>query len=749
MNMDEVGVGAAGPKLSKARLLAILLGTTLIGGYPIAANAQSEGAQPASAASISGLEEVTVTAQKRPENLQSVPFSVSAVTGKSLETFQYKDLQDLNGSMPNVLFTQMSNVSLTLAPSIRGIGLTNNPDPYTGTEVAVVIDGVVQGTRLLGLSDQFDIERVEVLRGPQGTLFGADTLGGVVNVVSRKPTGEFGVYGRITKGNYNETNAAVAVNFPLIKDVLAGKVSVSQRTRDGFFTNQADNQDLMWRNSTKLRGYLLFTPTPDFTATFIAGHDRIRNGADVAQNISLPGELFWRPSLSSKPSYDLYSDSRQPNNADLDTYTLNMNWSTSIGELTSITNFTKFKAHNIQDVDALPEFLMNAGRDIESDQHSEELRLSTHPTANTSLLLGLFYMNTHSDLNTISMLPTLAPGNITSQQVITDQKNVAAYAQAYWDITDRLRLGGGVRITKVTTTLESQNRSNFNPVLSPVNYSENLANSTLTSSWVANGKKSWTEPSGKVSIDYKIDPNVMLYAYYARGFKSGGFNGRITDPRDIGPYNPEYISTYEVGVRSDLLGNRLRLNLSSFYNKWSDMQVPQSVFRGGVASSTILNAATAITKGVELELDAMPVDDLLLKGSLGYLETRYDNFTDAGVDYSGRSTPYAPKWTASLAASYSIHADGFDVTPSIQYNYIGTRWAAFTQYSVEHLKSYSVVNANVDFALTDAQWKLSLWATNLFDKHYFTSSLNVPPLFSFASVSAPRQFGVTLSFDFQ
>jgi len=735
---------------SKARLLAVLLGSTFIAGSAAAAD---DAAQPAADAAaqpmMGGLETVTVTAQKQEEDLQSVPFSVSALTGKALETFQYKDLQNLNGVVPNVLFTQMSNVSLTLAPSIRGIGLTNNPDPYTGTEVAVVIDGVVQGTRLLGLSDQFDVERVEVLRGPQGTLFGADTLGGVVNIVSKMPTGRFGVYGEITKGNYDETNAAAAVNFPIIDNVLAGKVSVSQRTRDGFFTNQADGQDLMWVNSTKLRGYLLFTPTSDLTATFIAGHDRIRNGADTAQNVSLPDELFWRPGIVDRPSFSVYSDSVQPNNADLNTYTLNIDWQTPVGEVTSITNFTNFNAFNIQDVDATAEFLMNAGRVIESDQRSQELRLSTHPTENTNLLAGLFYMDTHSDIDTISVLPTLSPGTITSQRVLTDQRSIALFVQGYWNVTDALRLGGGFRMTNVQSDLESRNRTNFNPVLSPTNYSENLANSTLLDSWIADGQHSWTEPSGKVSVDYKVDQDVMLYGYYARGFKSGGFNGRITDPRDIGPYNPEFINTFEVGVRSDWLDNRLRANLSAFYNKWDNMQVPQSVFHGAVASSTILNAASATTKGIELEVDAVPTDELLISGSIGYLAAAYDSFSDSGIDYSGRPTPYAPQWTASLTASYVFHTDAFDLTPAVQYSFVGSRWAAFTQYSVEHLDSYNMVNANVDFALPDSKWKLSLWATNLFDKEYFTSSLNVPPLFSFASVGAPRQFGATVRFAFE
>src|SRR5581483_440612 len=266
-----------------------VLGVAALSGVLMGAGSPAT-AQDAAGESNSGLEEVLVTAQKRTENIQSVPFSVSAVTGAALERFQYKDLKDLNGSIPNVEFTQITNVALNLAPSIRGIGSTNNPDPYTGTEVAVVIDGVVQGTRLLGLSDQFDIERIEVLRGPQGTLFGADTLGGVVNVVTRAPTGELGAYGNLTIGNYNELNGAAAVNFPIVPGLLAGKVSLSHRGQDGYYTNLLDGRNLMWQNSTKARAYLLFTPNEDLRAELTYGKDRVRNGADVAANVSTPNE---------------------------------------------------------------------------------------------------------------------------------------------------------------------------------------------------------------------------------------------------------------------------------------------------------------------------------------------------------------------------------------------------------------------------------------------------------------------------
>jgi iron complex outermembrane receptor protein len=718
-----------------------------IGALLAAAAAQ---AQQAPAAREGGLEEIIVTAQKQEENIQTVPFSVTAVTGQSLERFQYNDLKDLNGTIPNVEFTQITNVSLNLAPSIRGIGITNNPDPYTGTEVAVVIDGVVQGTRLLGLSDQFDVERIEVLRGPQGTLFGANTLGGVVNIITRQPTGELGAYGTASIGNYSLFNVAAGLNFPLVDDVLAGKISISHRERDGFYTNIPDGSDLMWVDSTKARGYLLFTPNEGLKATLTVGADRIRNGADVAANISSEGEVFWRPGIDTGVHRDLYTDSPHINDADLELYSLNVDWDSPFGQITSITNYTTFDAFNIQDVDELPEFLLNAGRDLKSYQWSEELRSAFQPTESINAIVGLFYMKLHHDINTITLIDGLAPGVFTEQHVRSDEKTMAAFGQVYWDMTDKWRLGLGLRMTQIDIDLSSENVTHFLEGMHPYHYKENLANSAVVGGFVANGDETWTEPGGKVSLDYHVNDDVMLYAYYARGFKSGGFNGRITDPLDIGPYDPEFIDSYEVGMRSDWLNKRLRANVAVFYNQWDDMQVPQSVFRGDPpqASSTILNAASATTKGAELELEAAPTDAFTLRATVGYLDAAYDEFDDAGVDFSGRPTPYSPEWTGSLTATYDFSAEAGAFTPSVQWTYTDERWAAFTQFPAEHLDSYSVVNANLNFKPNNGNWSVALWATNLLDEDYVISSLTVPPLFSFASFGAPRQYGVDVKFDF-
>jgi iron complex outermembrane recepter protein len=724
----------------------LLFGVLAGGAMPL--RAQTAASAPESDTGF--LEQIIVTAQKKAENVQTVPFSVTAMSGAGLQTFQYQDLKDLNGTVPNVEFTQITNVSLNLAPSIRGIGSTANPDPYTGTEVAVVIDGVVQGTRLLGLSDQFDLERIEVLRGPQGTLFGADTLGGVVNIVTRAPTGELGAYGDITLGNYHELNGALAVNFPIIDGILAGKVSMSHRERDGFYTSLTDGQNLMWIDSTKTRGYLLFTPNDDVRVELTVGNDSIRNGADVPANVSLPGQTFYVPGISnSGVRFGLYSNAPSPNNATLYLYTLNVDWNSPVGKWTSITNYTAFNAFNVQDVGEIPEFSFDAGRIPISWQYSEEVRNNFSPIPSVDVIVGAFYMKLHTDVNTLTLLQGVEPGVETEQHVFSDQDTDALFAQVYWEMTSKARLGVGLRGTREFTELTSVNDTRDNPDLSPVNYAQDFANATDLGGFTASGSKTWSEPSGKVSIDYKIQPDVMLYAYYARGFKSGGFNGRVTVPQDIGPFSPEFDNSFEVGARSEWLDRRLRANVALFYNKWDNMQVPSSIFTGTPleASSTILNAAKATTQGAELELDAAPTAAFDVRATAGFLDAKYDDFVNAGNDYSGRVTPYSPRWTGSLSPSYLFQIPQGDLKPSLQYTYTGSQWGNFTQAPSEFIHSVGLVKANINFAPKQAKWSVSLWATNLLNKKYVTSALDVPPLFSFASFGAPRQFGLDFHFD--
>lgn len=722
----------------------------LLGSFATILLPASAHAQDASQSQSGGLEEIVVTAQKRSENLQEIPFAVSAISADAIERNHVVALRDLTGAIPNVSFEQITNASLTAALTIRGIGIPTNPDPYTGTEVATVTDGVVAGTRLTGMIDQFDVERIEVLRGPQGTLFGANTTGGVINVVTKQPTGELGIEGRLTYGNYNQIDGAVAVNFP-ISDTLSGKISAVRRTRDGFFTNLADGNDTGYINSSKLRGYLKWSPSASVDATLQAGYDRIRNDSDPIPNISRSDRLFFEAPGFSKVDFKTYNDSTGVNDADIYFATLTTNVDTAFGEITSITNYTEFEGFNLQDVDGLPAFLLNAGRDLQSWQFSQELRSTFNITDGIQATMGIFYLDVDSKVDTLTMPQGVAPGIITEQFVHHRAKSLSGFAQLYFDITDRLRLGAGTRLTWEKIKLFEFNDTYSNPDMNPRDPRGNIANGTFVSGFSSGDSDTWTNIGGKVSLDYKLTDDVLAYGYYARGFKSGGFNGRVTDPRDIGPYDPEFVDSVEVGFKSDLLGRRLRLNIAAFLNKWQDMQVGQSVYRGAVASSVILNAGKATTKGVELELEAAPIDDLRLSGAVGYLDAKYDEFSDnaSGIDYKGFQLPYAPKWSASAGINHTAHlGSGARILTGVQYTYQGKRWANFTQHPTERLAATSLVHANIGYSNEDDRWSVTFWSRNLFNKKYIASALDVPPLFSFAAYGAPRQYGVDVGFKF-
>jgi iron complex outermembrane receptor protein len=429
---------------------------------------------------------------------------------------------------------------------------------------------------------------------------------------------------------------------------------------------------------------------------------------------------------------------------------MNVDWKSAIGKVTAIANYTSFNAFNVQDVDETPEFLLDAGRVPSSWQQSGEIRDEFSPVESVDAMVGAFYMKVHSDVNTITLVPFAGPGTLTTQHVFNDQKTQAVFAQVYWNIVPKLRLGAGIRGTRIETSLRSDNTNRNNPNLSPIDYGANISGSTLLGGFEAHGKDSWTEPGGKISLDYTIVPDVMVYTYYARGFKSGGFNGRVTVPEDIGPFNPEFINSYEAGVRSDWLDKRLRANVAVFYNKWDNMQVPQSIFTGNPpeASSTILNAASATIKGAELEFQVAPGGGFNLRGSLGYLDAKFDSFKDVGTDYSGRPTPYAPRWTGSATASYEYKTPVGALEPSVQYTYTGNQWANFTQAPAEFIHSVGLVKANLNYQPPEQKWSVSIWATNLFNKKYVISALDVPPLFSFATFGAPRQYGADIHFDF-
>jgi iron complex outermembrane receptor protein len=727
--------------------------------------AQAASSPPLTANSGNAVEEVIVTAQKRAENVQSVPLTVTPVTGASIERMHITELKDLTGSIPNVQINVNAGVALASSISIRGIGVVNQPSPFSGTEVATVIDGVVQGTDQFGLTDQFDVDRIEVLAGPQGTLFGANTPGGVVNIVMKQPTGEFGGYGMITAGNYNRFNGALAVNFPIIPDLLAGKLSFSHDGYDGFYTNLYNGAHVGGEDANTFRGYLKATPTNDIDATFTAQIQRLRNTDTELQENSLPSEIFYQ---ANRPvNFTLYDNVPQANKYDTQSYTLTANWASPFGKITSISNYENYGSTSNLDFDALNCFCMDdLGKD-QGWQVSQEFRDVFHPVKNVEVLVGAFGETWRDQSDGGLVLAFADPDAINYGITNMRSTDVSGFTQVYWDVTDRLRLQAGVRVSwdqvalfRANYTYERQTKSD------PALGLNNLDGAVLqpVTNPPSRGEHAWVNYGDKIGADYKVTDDLMLYGYYARGFKAGGFNGRVSEPNDIGPYNPETVDSFEVGVKSQWLDRRLRLNLAAFYNSWTQMQVAQSVFSGGgtTLASVILNAGSATTKGIELQSELVPVDGLHLNATLGYLDAHYTKFnstngppcsadpkiTGCSVSYAGEQLPFAPMWDGSISGTYDWSVLNGDASATLQYTYHSKQWGNYTEEATERLPSVGLLNANVSWGPKSGNWTVVVWGRNLTNNLYQAAALDVPPLFTEVVLGNPREYGVDFKFKF-
>ncbi|TAK99288.1 MAG: TonB-dependent receptor [Rhodospirillaceae bacterium] len=723
------------------------------------------------------LEEIVVTAQKKSENIQAVPISVTAISADQFAGSHQADLQALAGSVPNVQIGHFSNTPHGAVFNIRGMGVIE-PDPYAGTTVSVVLDGVPQYFNMASLLDLFNVDRIEILRGPQGTLFGANTTGGVVNVVTKGPTGSYGGDGQATVGNYNRVDVDAAVEFPIVQDDLAGKISVVHNGRDGYFTNIVNGRPMGDVNDNAVRAYLKLTPSSNFEANLSLEYDRSRDGAPIVVNGAFPGEALYvapgtQPTGDALPMYSspcvpghrcvapakYYSANNTVpdfSNQDMYAITLNMNWDSPIGQLTSITGYRSFSLHEDTDQDGTPLFLDATDRKTNGWQFSQELRDTFHPTDRVELLTGAFALVDHYDHYQNYLIQFAAPG--FRQLNTQDQKNWSGslFAQASVDLTQQLKMQLGIRGTHEATRMNA-GISSFINLGGTATFS---GDTPLPGSFIATGRKSWNDYAAKIGLNYQWTDDLMTYASFSRGFKSGGFVGRITVAADIGPYGPEHVDTYEAGVKSTWLDQTLRANLALFYNNYQDIQLAEIYFRTDPAThvtvngNSILNAASAKTKGFEFELSALPTKGLEINAAVAYLDARYSKFNysdpNAGgaiVNLSGKRMQNAPPWTATAGFKYTFAVLSGDTTIGAQYRFTAPKYEeGLTNPIRSYIQSMSYIDANIEWTPDNSKWSIGYWVRNLTDRHYIESVYDAPGIFGLVAYSPPREMGVTVKF---
>ncbi|TNE37648.1 MAG: TonB-dependent receptor [Sphingomonadales bacterium] len=738
------------------------------------AYAQDESASAAN----TGIQDIVVTAQKREQNMQDVPIAVSAVSGEALGSMQVTTLQALQGSIPNTQIAGFANAPNTAVFSIRGIGVIE-PDPYAGNTVSIVVDGVPQFFSMGALLDMYDVERVEVLRGPQGTLFGANTTGGVVNVMTARPTGEFGGYVKGNVGNWNRFDVSGSVEMPIVSDVLSLKVAGIHTERDGWVTNIWNGKDMGSKNVDAIRGMLYFTPTPSLSVTLQGEYVAARNGAPVVINGAQPGEgnyvaagtyangaeypMYMSPCAvvgerCSAPDRYYSGNNSVPDKSNMDTYFTVLTVEakdTALGDITSITGYKNFKLFEYTDQDGTAESNGATRRRTKGWQFSQELRSSFDLTDATNVIAGAFFLKTHYDHYQMYHLDFASPGLAQFNTQDQDTESLSAFAQSYTRLAEGLTFQAGIRYTH--DKIDARSTLDYAmdlPDLTDPDWDGGLYGSGVTHQIDTGGKKSWDNIGWKLGLDYEIAPRQMLYASWARGFKSGGFTGRIGALADGDtPFGPEKVDTFEVGVKADFFDRRLRTNLAFFYTNYRDMQVAQIYFDPdtNVQGNRILNAGKSEIKGFELEVTAAPVSGVTLNGSLAYLDAKYkefDYFDPVSLivyDMKGKRLQNAPKWSASLGANYDMDfGDGSSAVFNINWNYVAKKYyTAILDTPRSEVQPTYLVDTSLTFHPAGNRFEISLWGKNIFDKRYMSSVYDSPGYMGIASYGSPREYGIS------
>ncbi len=669
------------------------------------------------------LEPMVVTAEKRSENVQDIPAGITAFSETQIEDAQITTIQDFSRMVPNMFISNWGFRGNSFV-FVRGIGAVNN-DPAVGFYVDDVnyMDSRVFDTNL------FDIERIEVLRGPQGTLYGRNSLGGVVNIVTRKPDNVFRVDMDQTFGNHNLLRTNVSMRTPLVADTLFLGVSGGLETRDGYSRNDYLGRDVDDRDSLNGRMHLRWIPTDELDVTYSLDGERLRDGVFPLADLD---------EVRRNPHHVAY-DYEGRNHRDHMGTSLRVAYDAPWFRLTSISAYRHFDdvADNDQDFTIYP--LFTAHQKIDDGQFSQELRFaSLDDGTNFKWLTGLYGFNTKKDHRlTMSFAPNvMLPGMALDRKTKSDLTTwgVAVFGQGTYTLFDKLDVTAGLRY--------DYEKSSMDHVMAMESGGMNLGGTSLDES-KHNG--AWLP---KFQLGYRWTPELMIYAGVSRGYRSGGFNTGHIEPGDAS-FDPEYSWNYEVGVKSTWLDNRLILNAAAFYIDLRDQQVVQLLPN---ADTIIRNAGKSRSMGFEVESRALLGEGLSLEAGLGYTAAKYITYEDplAGMDYSKKTTPLAPEYTYNLALQYrrpvldKFQVFGYQSPLSAfaraEVNGIGP----FYWNDANTLKQDAYHLVNMSLGLETENFDLLLWARNIFDTKYEVVAFEFPGSSPLGQAGDPLTFGVTL-----
>lgn len=674
---------------------------------------------------------IIVTARKRAESIQNVPVAVSAFDEKMLERNAIVSIDQVSQYTPNVVFVPLSISPTAVAPYIRGMG-NFGQEPTQDPPIAISVDGVFLAHIAGSLLDVFDAAQVEILRGPQGTLQGRNSPGGAINVITRRPGSEPGARFDASYGNYNDIQLKAAFELP-VSDVVSTKFAVMARNSDGHVRNTTLDRRMSGHDSVAGRFGMLLKPVDDLEIYLTADYARdkskqpgLRYVGSLPDSIPVACTLFGlcdpNPRYTSTADYD--------RDQDFESWGLTANADYETGPVTLSYVGGYRKVHDIQfnDIDAtgMPMFNIE-GRDNETKQMSQEVRLSSTSrgpatAGDLDWVVGGFYMD--ADF-TMVQNQRIFDGVLTQAFRSQSLKSYAVFGHASFHITDSLSISAGGRQSWDDKVLLTR------PVGSPE-----------TGEFAAK----FDNLSVEAGAEYQFNPDAMLYARFSQGYRSGGINGQATTLAAVNSYGPEKVNAYEIGLKTQWLDRRLRLNLTAFRADYRALQRNIIILdENNQILSNIENSGKARMQGIEVEADGQPIDNVTIRASYGYLDSKYldDAFRNFDVIY-------APKHTASLGVDIEIpfHAHDANILFSGDVNYKSSFNATTNTLSVGHQSGYALVNGNISYRFNDNRYSIGIYGRNLTNSHYLTTASDTGGLSNWIAEGPRRTYGVRLIAEF-
>ena len=737
---------------------------------PITSNVAAEGL----------IEEVVVTARKRDENLMDTPLSVSALTASDLGRFQVDDLGDIQNIVPNLSLNLGDAANAVIY--IRGVGQRDSLS-FADPGVGVYLDDVYMGRAQGAFLDVVDVERIEVLRGPQGTLYGRNAIGGAIKYVSSAPSLTPFLELEAGAGNYGQQKLRATLSGPLSQDgTLLGRLTLAHIAHDGYNENDfaGTGSDTDGDKDT-FAGRLSLQYAPTEVWTFNLTVDRSVNDPD--RSIT-PARVTGGPTLVQKtanfqPASDPYGIEANFNGVEeleVEGVALGVEYQPSAAiQLKSVTSFRQLEYETHIDLDGTGFEIFGVHVDQSQDQFSQELQLSYDSGGSVKALLGVFHFS-EDDVTPDGISNTepidfsggagafFSPYGTVSENDQSVEAN-AVFGEISWSVTEALDITLGARYTSESKTLKRkacQAFGAFGMVLPQIDDCNPAPNSSNPFALNLDLSEDFSKVTPKFGISYKFRGGGLAYFNYARGFKSGGFDGRIgyNGASDDGavntqalPYDPEVADTYEIGWKSVLADGQLRFNAAAFLNDYQDLQLSSfSATPTGGFATVFTNAGEAKNWGFEAELLASPAPNLLVSASVGYLDAKYQEFINsANQDVGGSLTPInSPEFTGNLGVEYQYDLGSALLILGADLSYRSDYHVDVNNLEALHQDDFALINASATIESQDSRWSASVGVKNLSDQEYITHGFDLTafPGVGLAYYGQPRTYRIQVRYRF-